>query len=41
MWAMINFGTFLLMQSPSMRPSQEIYSRAVDIAQSAEALGFR
>jgi luciferase family oxidoreductase group 1 len=39
--AMINFGTFLLMQSPSMRPSQEIYSRAVDIAQAAETLGFR
>jgi luciferase family oxidoreductase group 1 len=38
---MINFGTFLLMQSPSMRPSQEIYSRAVDIAQAAETLGFR
>ena len=38
---MINFGTFLLMQSPSMRSSQEIYSRAVDIAQAAETLGFR
>ena len=38
---MLNFGTFLLMQSPSMRPSQEIYSRAVDIAQAAETLGFR
>jgi alkanesulfonate monooxygenase SsuD/methylene tetrahydromethanopterin reductase-like flavin-dependent oxidoreductase (luciferase family) len=37
---MINFGTFLLMQSPSARPSQEIYSRALDIAQAAEALGF-
>jgi len=37
---MINFGTFLLMQSPSMRSSQEIYSRAVDIAQAAETLGF-
>jgi luciferase family oxidoreductase group 1 len=38
---MINFGTFLLMQSPSMRSSQEIYSRAVDIAHAAETLGFR
>src|SRR5580765_5620165 len=38
---MINFGTFLLMQSPSMRSSQEIYARAVDIAQAAETLGFR
>ncbi len=38
---MISFGTFLLMQSPSMRSSQEIYARAVDIAQAAETLGFR
>jgi luciferase family oxidoreductase group 1 len=38
---MINFGTFLLMQSPSARPSQEIYARALDIAQAAETLGFR
>jgi alkanesulfonate monooxygenase SsuD/methylene tetrahydromethanopterin reductase-like flavin-dependent oxidoreductase (luciferase family) len=37
---MINFGTFLLMQSPSARSSQEIYSRALDIAQAAETLGF-
>src|SRR5436853_7639688 len=37
----IKFGTFLLMQSPSMRSSQEIYARAVDIAQAAETLGFR
>jgi alkanesulfonate monooxygenase SsuD/methylene tetrahydromethanopterin reductase-like flavin-dependent oxidoreductase (luciferase family) len=36
----MNFGTFLLMQSPSARSSQEIYSRALDIAQAAEALGF-
>jgi luciferase family oxidoreductase group 1 len=38
---MINFGTFLLMQSPSARSSQEIYARAIDIAQTAEGLGFR
>jgi luciferase family oxidoreductase group 1 len=38
---MINFGTFLLMQSPSGRPSQEIFSRAIDISQAAESLGFR
>jgi len=38
---MINFGTFLLMQSPSARSSQEIYTRAIDIAQAAETLGFR
>jgi len=36
----INFGTFLLMQSPSARSSQEIYARGVEIAQAAEALGF-
>src|ERR687883_651568 len=28
------------MQSPSARPSQEIYARALDIAQAAESLGF-
>ena len=38
---MIKFGTFLLMQSPSARPSQEIYTRAIDIAQAAETLDFR
>jgi luciferase family oxidoreductase group 1 len=37
----MNFGTFLLMQSPSARPSQEIYARGVEIAQAAETLGFR
>jgi luciferase family oxidoreductase group 1 len=36
----MNFGTFLLMQSPSARSSQEIYARAVEIAQAAEGLGF-
>ena len=36
----INFGTFLLMQSPSARSSQEIYARGVEIAQAAESLGF-
>src|SRR5439155_1162562 len=29
--AMINFGTFLLMQSPSARSSQEIYARGIEI----------
>ncbi|HYZ01416.1 MAG TPA: LLM class flavin-dependent oxidoreductase [Candidatus Binatia bacterium] len=38
---MINFGTFLLMQSPSARSSEEIYGRALDTAQAAEELGFR
>src|SRR5882724_4019487 len=36
----INFGTFLLMQSPSARSSQEIYARGLEIAQAAENLGF-
>jgi luciferase family oxidoreductase group 1 len=38
---MLGFGTFLLMQSPSARPSQEVYARAIEHAQAAEALGFR
>ncbi|HEX8969196.1 MAG TPA: LLM class flavin-dependent oxidoreductase [Chloroflexota bacterium] len=38
---MIDFGTFLLMQSPSARPSREIFDRALEHAQQAEALGFR
>src|ERR1700680_2278280 len=38
---MLNFGTFLLMQSPSARSSQEIFSRALDIGQATESLGFR
>lgn len=37
----MDFGTFLLMQSPSARSSQEIFTRALEIAQAAEALGFR
>src|SRR5215475_7550918 len=36
----INFGTFLLMQSPSARSSQEIYERGLEIAQASETLGF-
>ena len=38
---MLNFGTFLLMQSPSAQSSEEMYARAIEHAQSAEALGFR
>ena len=34
----MNFGTFLLLQSPAARSSQEIYARGIDISQSAEAL---
>jgi alkanesulfonate monooxygenase SsuD/methylene tetrahydromethanopterin reductase-like flavin-dependent oxidoreductase (luciferase family) len=37
----MNFGTFLLMQSPSARPSEDVYARGLEIAQAAEALGFR
>ena len=37
----MDIGTFLLMQSPSARPSQEIFSRGVELAQAAESLGFR
>ena len=36
----MNFGTFLLMQSPSARSSQEIFTRGVEVAQAAETLGF-
>jgi alkanesulfonate monooxygenase SsuD/methylene tetrahydromethanopterin reductase-like flavin-dependent oxidoreductase (luciferase family) len=37
----MDIGTFLLMQSPSARPSEEIYARALEQAQAAESLGFR
>ena len=37
----MNFGTFLLMQSPSARSSAEIFARGVEVAQAAETLGFR
>jgi alkanesulfonate monooxygenase SsuD/methylene tetrahydromethanopterin reductase-like flavin-dependent oxidoreductase (luciferase family) len=37
----MNFGTFLLMQSPSAQSSEEMYARAVEHAQQAEELGFR
>src|SRR5882672_9740434 len=36
----MNFGTFLLMQSPSARSSTEIYARAVEMALAAESLNF-
>jgi len=36
----MEFGVFLLMQSPSARPCAEIYGRAIEIAQAAEELGF-
>jgi luciferase family oxidoreductase group 1 len=37
----MDIGTFLLMQSPSARSSEEIYARAIEQAQAAESLGFR
>jgi len=36
----MEFGVFLLMQSPSGRPAAEIYGRAIEIAQASEELGF-
>ena len=36
----MNFGTFLLLQSPDMLPAQEIYARAIEQAEAAEQLGF-
>src|ERR671933_576285 len=38
---MLNFGTFLLMQSPSADSSVDMFSRALEQAQAAEELGFR
>jgi luciferase family oxidoreductase group 1 len=37
----MDIGTFLLMQSPSARSSQEIYARGIELAQAAEAMGYR
>ena len=37
----MDIGTFLLLQSPSFRSSQEIYARAIELAQAAETMGFR
>jgi alkanesulfonate monooxygenase SsuD/methylene tetrahydromethanopterin reductase-like flavin-dependent oxidoreductase (luciferase family) len=36
----MEFGVFLLMQSPTGRPSSEIYGRAIEVGQAAEELGF-
>jgi luciferase family oxidoreductase group 1 len=41
MEAVLTFGTFLLMQSPSARPASEVYARAIELAQAADELGFR
>ena len=37
----MDIGTFLLMQSPSARSSEEIYARGLELAQAAESLGYR
>ena len=37
----MDIGTFLLMQSPSARASEEVYARGIEQAQAAETLGFR
>ncbi len=36
----MDFGTFLLLQSPSARSNEEIYGRGVTLAQHADTLGF-
>lgn len=36
----MDFGTFLLLQSPTARPHAEIFSRATEIAQTADEMGF-
>ena len=36
----MDFGTFLLLQSPSAKSSEEIFTRGVEIAQTADKLGF-
>ncbi len=37
----MEFGTFLLLQSPSAESSEVVYQRGVEITQAAEDLGFR
>ena len=36
----MKFGIFLLMQSPDMLPSSEVYANALEQAQLADQLGF-
>ncbi len=36
----MQFGIFLLLQSPAARPSSEVYPRALALAEEAERLGF-
>ena len=37
----MEFGVFLLLQSPQARPADEVLARGVELAQAAEELGFR
>ena len=37
----MEFGTFLLLQTPSAESSEEIFKRGVEITQAADELGFR
>jgi alkanesulfonate monooxygenase SsuD/methylene tetrahydromethanopterin reductase-like flavin-dependent oxidoreductase (luciferase family) len=37
----MDFGTFLLLQSPSAQSSEVVFGRGVEIAQAAEDLGFK
>ena len=37
----MEFGTFLLLQTPSAEPSDVVYRRGVEITQAAEELGFK
>jgi alkanesulfonate monooxygenase SsuD/methylene tetrahydromethanopterin reductase-like flavin-dependent oxidoreductase (luciferase family) len=37
----MEFGTFLLLQSPSAESSEVVFGRGVKITQAAEELGFR
>jgi alkanesulfonate monooxygenase SsuD/methylene tetrahydromethanopterin reductase-like flavin-dependent oxidoreductase (luciferase family) len=37
----LEFGTFLLLQTPSNEPSDVVYRCGVEIAQAADELGFR
>lgn len=36
----MDFGTFLLLQSPKARPPEEVFARAVRLAQAADEMGF-
>src|SRR3981081_670870 len=36
----MDIGTFLLMQSPGGRPSQEVYARGIEQAQAAQERGY-